>query len=666
MNAPSQPMVPWEIAVARSWRKLAVTFSAALALTTLVWYVQYPERMYEFVFQPEMISDEGHLARRAFLPLAAAAGLVAALISALHLRRARRGVSEWPLHRELLVTSLIGLPVLTRPSMEFDHPVFAAVLVAGIGLAFGWAVRNETRRLYPLPDLSAKQAWVVVCAGFVTFVAVIGFISYWRYITFHAEVCDASWEIGAVAGIVKHGYPTVSVAAWLYDGKTLPAPYFNNHVPLIDYLFAPFYAIYPHGSTVVWMQAVFMGTGAFGAHLLGRRWLGSHVGGALLALLYLLNPSVQSLCLHDVHANIFVIPTLLLAVGFMEVGRYRVATVFALLTAICREETPLYAASLGLYWMLSGEDRRRFRIGLALLVISIALEAFFSLYLMPRFGGKPRWEHFNLFFDRKQSPASMIAAVVLNPLGAAFISTSSLKLDYLAISLIPLGALALFGWRMGFFALPALLLLVPSATVSFFTLGVNYSTPLVPASLLMGFAGLAFLWRRAGQADFARRAGITAYVLTTALLANYLYGNIASKSYKFEYGQSPLRRQNQRHYYDVLAYIDALPPFGPAQKALWEVIDRVPAHEPILTTWAINPQLSNRDIALVYGYSGGTPAPEERVRYIVLDKLPALQVATEADILRLRGSERWRLIYENQSGLIFERKDWAALQATKK
>ena len=86
----------------------------------------------------------------------------------------------------------------------------------------------------------------------------------------------------------------------------------------------------------------------------------------------------------------------------------------------------------------------------------------------------------------------------------------------------------------------------------------------------------------------------------------------------------------------------------------------------MLTTWPINPQLANHDVALVFGYSGGNPPPEERVRYIVLDKLPAMQVVTEPDILRLRESPLWRLRYENQSGVIFERKDWKAKRPKKK
>jgi hypothetical protein len=41
----------------------------------------------------------------------------------------------------------------------------------------------------------------------------------------------------------------------------------------------------------------------------------------------------------------------------------------------------------------------------------------------------------------------------------------------------------------------------------------------------------------------------------------------------------------------------------------------------------------------------------------VIDKLPAMQVQTEADILRLRQDHRhWDVFYENASGVIFKRR----------
>ncbi|HEX3854322.1 MAG TPA: hypothetical protein VHW01_25335, partial [Polyangiaceae bacterium] len=153
-----------------------------------------------------------------------------------------------------------------------------------------------------------------------------------------------------------------------------------------------------------------------------------------------------------------------------------------------------------------------------------------------------------------------------------------------------------------------------------------------------------------------RRVWVVSYALSAALLSNYLYGNIASKTYKLEYGQSPFRRENERDYMDIIGYVDSLPPFGQAEKLMWEVIDRVPKDVPVLTSWAINPQFAHYDIALSYNYSGGSPPPEERVSYVIIDKLPVFQTATEADIARLRRDHRhWKVFFENPSGVVFER-----------
>jgi len=653
--------VPWELALIRSWRKIALICAAACAIASAAWQLKYRSFLYDFVFNPTWVNPESLPARHALLKFVAVAACGALAFSVYALIRARRGQTAWTFHREVFGTSLMVLPLLSVPEIEFQHPVFTAVLILLFSLALAWLVTCEAAQWRVLPDLSRRQAQVLVGLGYALFVGVIGFISYWRYITFHAAVCDASYEINSVAGIVRHGYPTLSVAAFFFDGKPLPGPYFINHVPFADYLFAPFFLLYRHGSSVVWAQTVVMGVGTFGSYFIGYKWLGSRIGGVLAAWLYVLTPAVQGFCLHDIHANVVTIPMIMLAVGFMEIDRVKTAFAFGLMTAICREEAPVYAIGLGLYWMFSGEDRRRFRFGLALVLSSVVLEVFFSAYLMPHFGGKPRMDHFNLFFFAERNGGSLIAALLLNPLGALFSSTGEVKLEFLAITLGSVGGLAFWGWRAGWFIVPALLLLVPAGDPTFFSLGVNYSAPLVPAALLMSLAGVRHFWLRGdnddGVAKRRRRIYVGSYVLASALLSNYLYGNIASKTIKLEYGQSPLRRENQRNYRDIIGYVDSLPPFGEAEKLMWEVIERVPKNVPVLTTWAINPQFADYDVALSLPFSGGNPPMEERVKYVIIDKLPAFQAATEPDISRLRhDTKRWKVFFENPSGVVFERR----------
>src|SRR6185436_10684883 len=105
---------------------------------------------------------------------------------------------------------------------------------------------------------------------------------------------DMSCETNAIHNLVHSGVPRISVCVQDWSpGQRLPALYASQHVPLIYYLYAPFYALYQDGRTLVWLQAATMGAGAFGVYPLARRWLRSRALGALFAVAYLLHPNVQ-------------------------------------------------------------------------------------------------------------------------------------------------------------------------------------------------------------------------------------------------------------------------------------------------------------------------------------------------------------------------------------
>src|SRR6185503_19967115 len=169
---------------------------------------------------------------------------------------------------------------------------------------------------------------------------------------------------------------------------------------------------------ILWMQAMWLGAGAAGVYLCGRKWLRTRWAGVALAWIYLLNPFIQNFGLHDIHANVLAVPTLMLAMGLMEAGRLKTALGVAIFAAMSREETGLYAACLGLYWTFSsGGNRRRVRAGLVLIAVSMLLLVLVTGVLMPAFGGQPRWGHFPFFFG-EPGMASQIEAFLRNPVGA--------------------------------------------------------------------------------------------------------------------------------------------------------------------------------------------------------------------------------------------------------
>ncbi len=216
------------------------------------------------------------------------------------------------------------------------------------------------------------------------------------------------------------------------------------------------------------------------------------------------------------------------------------------------------------------------------------------------------------------------------------------------------------GWRAGWFLLTALALQVPTDHRDFFAAGMNYSAPLVPGVLIMSVLGLRWCILRApvhATTLARRRLTVGTFVLLCALFGDVLWGNIAAKSYKLEYGMWPYRRTVRYNYENQIGFEPRLPSFGDRERQLWDVINHVPPKVPIATSWAINPQLSNRDISLHYPHMGEGHQPEARPNYVVLDKLPpVMDRATEVEIDALRGDPTWRVYYENRWGVIFERR----------
>jgi hypothetical protein len=144
------------------------------------------------------------------------------------------------------------------------------------------------------------------------------------------------------------------------------------------------------------------------------------------------------------------------------------------------------------------------------------------------------------------------------------------------------------------------------------------------------------------------------FVGTAALTCNVLYGNIASKTYKLEYGGHAVR-ENEYRYHGNLGCLSKVPAYGKRERGIWEAIDRVPEDVPISTSWLLNPPLSTRDIAYVYPYVGQKHDAAQRAKYVILDKLPPIIEPTDRHIEELRRNRQWRVVFENDYAILFER-----------
>lgn len=661
-HSPPQ-LKPWEFVFAEAGARAALAAYGVLAVGILSWAILHPGWFEALVMTAEDTSARSTQtgARSLLLAHAGVAAPFALAIACAVLVRARHNLSAFPVYWAPLLISCLGLPLFASTLFEYRFPYFSGFILLGLGLgvahAAAGAVRTHGLRV---PEISERAAWWFVGGCFLLFTGWMGGMAHWRFITFHGEVYDLSWETNAVHNIVHTGIPRISVGAGsFYSGKLLPANYADAHCPWIYYLYAPFYAIYQDSRTLLWLQAVFMGSGVFGTYLFARRWLDSRTFGAVFALAYALNPNVQTYCLHDVHANPIAIPMVLWALGLMEAKRPKWALFFAFLTCICREETSLYTVAAGLFWALDrAGNRTRMRMGWLSMAMGTTLLLFITQGVMVWAGGKPRYSHFTFYFDGV-GMGSILKSYILNPIGFVKLISSPMRLEYIWVSLLPFGFLALFGWRIAWFLLIPIGLLFPAIASNFFVAGMNYSAPVVAPALLMSIFGARHWLRRPGTGSdiiASRRAAVTAFVLTCSVAAGYLYGNIFGKTYKFEFGSVPYRQSNQYDYFHELGVLKYLPPYGERERMLWDLVDRVPKDVPISSSWRLNPPLSNREVSFIYPEDGRAHPKENLAKYIIIDRLPPLTYQPEQWERDLRRNSAFRVYYENKFGVIFERK----------
>jgi uncharacterized membrane protein len=633
----------------------------ALGLAGMAWQFLHREMLFDFLLHANdsRIADD-QLAERHSLIVMGGIGVILAtayaVVDTFLRNRRQRPLPRAPLP---LFGALVGLPALTLPTFEFEHSHLTGIIVVAISAGAAYFSGRVSR--FARGDLGERAAHLGLWTGYAVFVGTIGFLSHYRYVTFHAKPYDLSYEVNAVAGILRHGLPTCSVGSEAYyAGQHIPAVYFNEHVPLVYYLYAPFLALFRDPRTVLWLQAAHMGAGGFGAYLLGRRWLGRRWTGLAMALAYWLNPSVQGHCLHDFHANSLAIPTVLLALGLMEAGHVGWAVLAAILTVLCREETAIYAAPIGLFWCFRRPvNRTRIRAGLVVIGTSGAFLLFVTGWLMPHFGGGPGLRHYVLFIDGVHRGRSLIGAYALDPIGAAEAIGHPLCVEYVWLALVPFGFVAVFGMRAAFFLLTPAVLTFSAGNLDFFIPGMNYAAPLVPAVIVMSLSGARewLLVRRRMRLPIGpSRVALVVYVLTTAVFANYLYGNILSKTYKLEYGQMPEKRESEYEYQDRMSYVTELPPYGEREREIWEAIEKVPKAARVSASWLLNPAFSARDVAYLYPATGDGHPATDAAEYIILDKLPPdAYYAPEEEIASVRNRSGWKVFYENREAVVFER-----------
>lgn len=281
------------------------------------------------------------------------------------------------------------------------------------------------------------------------------------------------------------------------------------HVEPILVPIAALYWLHDGPETLLILQAVVVALGAWPLFALARLRLRNDWLALILALVFLLNPTIQAANWLEFHP-VTLAPTFLMATFYCllsgSTGWY---VVFAVLAASCKEEMGLLLFMIGLYaccW------QRRWRLGLVTMVLALSWSLLAVLGIQQIFAdGNIHWGRYDYL---GATPLAKVLTLLTHPTVVWAQLQQADALGYLYRLLLPVGLVALVAPEVLLLALPSLAInLLADFPPMHQVYTLIYAAPIVPFVMLAMVEGL----RRLGQWRIGHRRGRAVQIAAATL-----------------------------------------------------------------------------------------------------------------------------------------------------
>ena len=428
-----------------------------------------------------------------------------------------------------------------------------------------------------------------------------------------------------------HGHP-LAVTGLRGDEISRLAAHFD---PILV-AFTPLWLVWPSPDSLLVAQAIAVALGALPVFWLARKHLRSERAGLGFALAYLLYPPTQWLTLNEFHPVALACPLLLFALWYLDQGRVLPFAVFALLAATTKEEIGLVVAALGLWYALA--HGRRYQ-GAAILAGGIGIALIAIELVIPHFNRAGSSSFFSRYSEVGGSPGGILRTAVTDPWRVVTTAATGRGLGYLARLVLPLGLLALAAPLLLLAALPELALNLLSAAPTQTSIRFHYTAGLIPMLVAATVVGAGRLARDRPQRAFHFATG----ALVLAVASNYFLGAIPLWRY-FPGGEQHQATAAHVTRHDRLAA---------------EALRLIPGRAVVSATNSLGAHLSARRRVLSFPViQNATWVAADETSPGYADRLAPLPTAVQ--LSWLRRNPEWRLVFERDGILIFERRASAA------
>ena len=394
----------------------------------------------ECLFTTVDLSDIDSLSRISGLRIAVVAALVfAALWLLSRLGRTAR-VERWAMTGAFAVLAVCSL------SASFTWPFLAACLLV-LGVLVVYALRGWDRSKAETACAAGESKGYALLTAAVT-LAFFLLVSVWtvcRVYSFNTPTYDFGIFAQMFHSMRTAGLPITTVER---DGAL---SHFAVHVSPIYYLMLPFYCLVPTPATLQVLQAAVLASAVIPLWKLGKHHGLAPLLRFLLCFLLVLYPAYAGGASYDIHENAFLTPLILWLFYGIDRKNPWTTGIAAALTLMVKEDAAVYVAVLALWLLLKTLIRREGKwggvAGGALLVGSLIWFVAVTGYLAQSGDGLMTYRYKNFIYDGSESLLAVVKAVLILPMKAVFECVDAEKLEFIALTLLPLLGLPLMTRR---------------------------------------------------------------------------------------------------------------------------------------------------------------------------------------------------------------------------
>lgn len=399
----------------------------------------------EYFILPNELRDLASLnglARMSFVRLIGITCGIAVLLTGISFFFKTRKIERW-----CIVAVFAALAITALRTSATWAFLAVCVLVLAILTVFGVYGWDKT----PEPVAEPKKAhrayiWITVGLSAVFFL----FVSSWtvgRVYSFSTPTFDFGIFCQMFYNMRKSGLPMTTVER---DGLL---SHFAVHVSPIYYLLLPFYALFPAPATLQVLQAAVITSAVIPLWKIGKHHGLTGPQRTLVCAMFLLYPAFSGGTGYDIHENCFLTPLLLWLFCGIDKKNWVVTWAAAILTLMVKEDAAVYVAVIALWLIVKTvlrirkQDAGNLITGIAMLGISLGWFFLVTGFLAKSGDGVMTYRYSNFLYDGSSSLLTVIKSVILSPMKAVYECADPEKLQFIALTLLPLLGLPLLTRR---------------------------------------------------------------------------------------------------------------------------------------------------------------------------------------------------------------------------